>query len=112
MKWSSQQWPLASVSSRTPEARRCPGSDAVAALNDVLELRSNTRSRTVARKDIEGFRWATRPLAASHRSGIHVLLRDETVLSLDVRNTTLPRGRGRERLDLRSGEWQEGETAP
>lgn len=88
----------------------------VVARGDVLEVRNNFRSRTVARKDVEGFRVGS-PSAAGFSSGqvIYVLLRDDSVLSLDVTSTSLPLRRSREQVNQRLQRlraWQEGAAPP
>jgi len=72
----------------------------VTADGDALTVRNNTRTRVLARRDIEGFRIGSPGTGRLPTSrAVLVLLRDDTVLTLDV-TAALPLGnRGRRRVE-------------
>ncbi|HEU0101736.1 MAG TPA: hypothetical protein VFR07_05390 [Mycobacteriales bacterium] len=70
--------------------------------HDTMTVRNNFRTRTLSRADIEGFR--TGSLRAGSLPGseaVHVLLRDESLLALDVTVSAFPLPGSRKRLQER-----------
>lgn len=69
---------------------------------DTLTIRNSWSTRTLRRADIEDFRTGTGITGGLPGSRVvQVLLRDRTVLPLDVTSTPLPLPRGRARLQQR-----------
>ncbi len=74
----------------------------VRAERETLTIRNTWSTRTLTRADIEGFR--TGVLTVGSLTGgqvVQVLMRDETVLPLDVTRSTFPLPRSRSRLQER-----------
>lgn len=70
----------------------------VTASGDVLIVRNQWQTRTLARRDIEGFRTGSAGAASFPGSrAVVVLLRDDSVLPLDVTSLALPIPRSRHR---------------